>query len=394
MIWSAPTSDPTIPVPVVGSANASTRSGGTHRCRTLTLTVVSIALLAGLAFSRRHDLAEALRALTGSSPAPIIAAVSLSLVGVLNRASQYRWAHDVAGVATGTRSMVRISAASYALNKVVKTGGVGGLTLFVRTGRRRGHSARSVVAACVVNSLSNQFAMLALTVVALVALTRTGSALQAWTPIIGGIVLMLTGALIALVLVGLRSRDLADRWFPVPFAILGRVALRLGMSAPPVPGPEQFDRVFEVIDTVRREPARVLPVVAHAVAAKLIGATVLAISLLAVRADIAPGPVLVVYVLTLAAAATTILPGGLGAVEATMTLTLTSYGVPTSTALAGTIIFRFLDLWVPVLLGLLAAPGLDRSTARSERRRAEAWVPGTSRISFRPLSAGLHRAGR
>lgn len=366
--------------------------------------MASLALVAGLAFSRRHDLAEALRALTGSSPAPIIAAVSLSLVGVLNRASQYRWAHDVAGVATGTRSMVRISAASYALNKVVKTGGVGGLTLFVRNGRRRGHPARSVVAACLVNSLSNQFAMLALTVVALVALTRTGSALQAWTPMIGGIVLMLTGALIALVLVGLRSRDLADRWFPVPFAILGRVALRLGMSAPPVPGPEQFDRVFEVIDTVRREPARVLPVVAHAVAAKLIGATVLAISLLAVRADIAPGPVLVVYVLTLAAAATTILPGGLGAVEATMTLTLTSYGVPTSTALAGTIIFRFLDLWVPVLLGLLAAPGLDRSTARSEHRRAKASIAdravrvdrilGRARLSLRPLSAGLHRTGR
>jgi len=382
MIWSAPTSDRSIAVPTIGPTRGSTRSAGTHRCRTVTLTVVSIALVAGLVVSRRHDLAEAIRTLTGSSPAPMIAAVGLSLVGVANRASQYRRAHHVAGIATGTRSMVRISAASYALNKVVKTGGIGGITLFVRNGRRRGHPARSVVAACMINSLSNQFAMLALTVVALVALTRTGSTLQAWTPIVGGMVLMLTAALITLVLVGLRSRDLADRWFPVPFALLGRVALRLGMSAPPVPGPEQLDRVFEVVETVRREPGQVLPVVGHAVAAKLIGASVLAISLLAVQADIAPGPVLVVYVLTLAAAATTILPGGLGAVEATMTLTLTSYGVPTSTALAGTIIFRFLDLWVPVLLGLLAAPGLDRSTARTVAPATpDQWPTATTRAA-------------
>ena len=102
-------------------------------------------------------------------------------------------------------------------------------------------------------------------------------------------------------------------------------------------------------------------------------------SLWAVGAQLAPGPVLALYVVALVAATTTMLPGGLGAVEATMTLALTSAGVPTSTALAGTIVFRLLDLWVPVLIGSLAAPGLDRSTERATARAATRAVPAPIR---------------
>lgn len=331
---------------------------------------MSLALLAGLVFSRRQDLAEASGVLATATPLPCLVAIGLAVTGVVNRAGQYRSAHRVAAVPTSVREMLRISAAGYALNKVVKTGGVGGVALFVRNGRRRGQPAGSVLAACVVNSLGSQVGMLAVTTIALIALTVGSSTPGAWTVVAGGALLVLLAGLLTIVLVVLRSQALADRWYPRPFALARRASAKLGMNGPADPDPDHLDRFFEMVDTVRNDPAAFLPVLGHAIASKLIGAGTLAAALLAVGADIDPGAVLVVYVLALAAAATTILPGGLGAVEATMTLALASYGVPTTTALAATIIFRLLDLWVPVLLGLLAAPGLDRSAVRANRRSA------------------------
>lgn len=360
-------------------------------CRSRTLTAVSLALLAGLILSRRQDLAAASGALATAAPLPCLAAIGLAVTGVVNRAGQYRSAHRVAGIRTGVRDMLRISAAGYALNKVVKTGGVGGVALFVRNGRRRGQPIGSVLAACVVNSLGSQVGMLVVVTVALGALTVRGSAPGAWTVVAGGALLVLLAGLLTAVLVVLRSQAMADRWYPVPFALARRAGAKVGLDGPTDPDPEDVDRFFEMVETIRNDPAAFLPVMGYSVAAKLIGAGTLAAALIAVGADIDPGAVLVVYVLALAAAATTVLPGGLGAVEATMTLALSSYGVPTTTALAATIIFRLLDLWVPVLLGLLAAPGLDRSAIRANERaaeRIEAWDPsqaGALPLRSRPV---------
>ncbi|MEL6981867.1 MAG: lysylphosphatidylglycerol synthase transmembrane domain-containing protein [Actinomycetota bacterium] len=338
-------------------------------CRSRTLTAISLALLVALVLSRRQDLAAASTALTNAAPLPCLIAIGTAMAGVINRAGQYRSAHRVAGVDTGIREMLRISAAGYALNKVIKTGGVGGVALFVRHGRRRGHPTGSVLAACVVNSLGSQVGMLVMTAFALGTLTLRGSTPGAWTVVAGGALLVLLAGLLTVVLLVLRSQALADRWYPVPFTLARRAGAKFGLDGPADPDPAHVQRFFEMVSTVRDDPAAFVPVLVHSVLAKLIGAATLAAALVAVGAEIGPGAVLVVYVLALAAAATTVLPGGLGAVEATMTLALTSYGVPTTTALAATIIFRLLDLWVPVLLGLLAAPGLDRSAIRANERQ-------------------------
>lgn len=352
--------------------------------------MVSVTLVGGLALSRLDDLEAAAGILTTSSPLPFLVAVGLGVLGVVNRGGQFRSAHLMTGLETDLRSMLRISAAGYALNKVVKTGGLGGIALVVRHGRRRGQPTGSLVAACVVNSLANQVAMLVLAGVALAALAAGGSILGSWTMIAAGVALLVIVGLAALVTVGLRSRDVVERWYPVPFALADRAAGWFGLSGPAAPDPGHVDRFYRAVTAIRRDPRSSLPVLAHAIAAKLFGVAVLVATLWAVGADIGPGPALIVYVLALVAAATTILPGGLGAVEATMTLTLTSYGVPTPAALAGTITFRLLDLWVPVIVGLLAAPGLDRSTARAVER-ASSRSATMARIDGAPAPVGVGR---
>ncbi|MEM9566644.1 MAG: lysylphosphatidylglycerol synthase transmembrane domain-containing protein, partial [Actinomycetota bacterium] len=340
--------------------------------RSLTLSVVSIALLVVVAVSRRQDLAASLYVLRGSAPAPLLVAAVLSLVGVVNRAGQFRAAHHLAAVETDYRSMARISAASYALNKVVKTGGVGGVALVVRHGRRRGLSTGGVLAACVINSLSSQLAMGAMIVVALVSVLATSAAVGSWTAAGAAVVGFVLLGLPTAGAVCLRSRAAIERSYVRLIAGVNRLAARVGLTGTAEPDLGHLDRFYATIETVRERPVASVPVLVHAVAGKLVGAAVLAASLAAVGADVDPATALLIYVLALLAAASTVLPGGLGAVEATMTLLLAGYGVPPSVALAGTLLFRLLDLWFPVVVGLVVAPGLDRSTARSVARAGPA----------------------
>jgi uncharacterized protein (TIRG00374 family) len=69
----------------------------------------------------------------------------------------------------------------------------------------------------------------------------------------------------------------------------------------------------------------------------------------------------------------TLLPlplGGVGSVEAAMTLALVSVGVSLDTALLGVVAYRVFSFWIPTLPGLAAVSTLDRLGRRLERRRA------------------------
>ena len=359
---------------------ADGRPGTALTNRSTALTVVSLVLLVALAGTRRQDLVNSFRVLIGLAPIPFLVAVGLSVVGMINRAGQFRSAHRLAGIDTDLRSMGRISAAGYALNKVVKTGGLGGVALFVRHGRRRGLPAGSILAAYLVSSLSSQLALVTMVGVAVVALTVSASTLGPWAATAAIVALVILIGLPTIAAVCFRSRTLVERWFQVPFDAADRVTARLGRRSLTRPDPAHIDRFYDTIGALRRNPAASLPVLAHALAAKLIGAAVLTTALVAVGAEISPGAALLVYILALVAAASTFLPGGVGAVEATMTVMLAGYGVPMTTALAGTIAFRLLDMWLPILVGLLVAPGLDRSTDRAryrDRVRAQAGRPLT-----------------
>ena len=68
----------------------------------------------------------------------------------------------------------------------------------------------------------------------------------------------------------------------------------------------------------------------------------------------------------------TLLPlplGGVGSVEAVMTLALVSVGVSLDTALLGVIAYRAFSFWLPTLPGLASVSTLDRLGRRLERRR-------------------------
>ncbi|MDQ1620872.1 MAG: glycosyltransferase 2 family protein [Actinomycetota bacterium] len=91
-------------------------------------------------------------------------------------------------------------------------------------------------------------------------------------------------------------------------------------------------------------------------------------ALIAVGADVRPTLVLVAYVGAVALGLVPITPGGLGFVETGLTSLLVLGGVPTDTALAGTLLYRLASYWLPIPLGAIAWAGWR---ARPAERRTQ-----------------------
>lgn len=78
---------------------------------------------------------------------------------------------------------------------------------------------------------------------------------------------------------------------------------------------------------------------------------------------LAPGAVLIAYVVGMAVSLLPLLPGGLGVVEATVPAVLHRWGAPVDLALAGTLLYRGLAFFVPAAAGALTL--IVMRTARS-----------------------------
>ena len=98
---------------------------------------------------------------------------------------------------------------------------------------------------------------------------------------------------------------------------------------------------------------------------------------------------LVIYATALAASLLTIVPGGIGTVEASTTALLIGAGATAGAAALAVALFRLFDLWLPVLTGAAVA----RRDARRERRSSEVGVAGARTRSISPASStGRRRA--
>jgi len=105
----------------------------------------------------------------------------------------------------------------------------------------------------------------------------------------------------------------------------------------------------------------------HAVLSKLLGALALAAAIAAVGLPISAAGALIIYATALAASLLTIVPGGIGTVEASTTALLIGAGATAGAAALAVALFRLFDLWLPVLTGAAVA----RRDARRELRAPE-----------------------
>lgn len=290
--------------------------------------IATLAVAAATAWlARRTDLRGSLAAMRGLEPTMLAVAALATAAAVVNRGMLHHQSRSLHGVACGLGTEIRLSAASLALNKVVKSGGLAGLALYLRQGNRDGASAGAVTRAFVVVGAAAHVALAALAVATLTLVPRDD------LPVAGTLSDMAFGALGAGALV------------VVACVFVGGIVT----SGSPLGAAGRSTSATRIV--------------VHAIMNKLLGVLTLAAVLAAADAPIEIELAVLVYTTALVGGALSIVPAGLGVVEVSTVAVLTAAGVEPTSAVAAVLAFRLFDLWIPVAVGWALAIGLRAEPA-------------------------------
>lgn len=285
---------------------------------------------------------------------PTIAALGTLCSGlaIANRGALNRAAHRSVGLDVGQAAMTHTAAVGFAAQKVVKSAGAVGLAVFVRHGRRRGHAPGQVAAACVL-AASASFAALGVLLSLAVAALAIGGRLTGWW-VGAAIGFSIYSVLVVCLAVAIaRSRPLAESMWEAGEVGWRRLRRRSADHAGrPFPA-----ELFDAIGVARRRPEALGRMMAHAIASKLLGALMLAAAVDAAGLPVSAGTALVIYATALAASMVTIVPGGVGMVEASTAALLVAAGASAGAAALAVALFRLFDLWLPLLTGAVLSRG-------------------------------------
>lgn len=257
--------------------------------------------------------------------------------------------HATAQRAVGLHPTVTVGRASTAanfLNLVTKSGGMAGATAMVAEGRKSGSSTAPVIAAYLAVVVVGEWAFTAALAASLVVMWNDrvlGGAEVVASVLFAGLVVVKLVAVVA----ALRSRQALRRVYSLPQRVLRRIRHGAGGGADPVRAADEF---ADAVDLLRGHRRALPPLALHGLAVEVLGAA----QLWAVLRALGYGSftiALPTYCVGVLFAIIGFLPAGLGFVEASMTATLVSFGVPGTTAATATVLYRVCELWLPLLLG-------------------------------------------
>ncbi len=132
--------------------------------------------------------------------------------------------------------------------------------------------------------------------------------------------------------------------------------------------PESFDSADELFDAAQRlrsGPRSAIRVLFFAFGVEAIGIAQLWCVLRAVGQHPRLVVPVVAYAVSVLFAIVGFLPGGLGFVEAGLGAVLVSFGLTGATAAAAVVLYRVLELWIPLIVGAIAAHGLASLTTET-----------------------------
>lgn len=333
-----------------------------HRGRNPWVVGVAIGVAIAVAFFVARHTGDAWRLARDArslDPALAFAGLLLSGSAIVNRGLLNRAAHRAVGLHAGIGAMTQTAAVGFAAQKMVKSAGAAGLAVFVCDGRRRGHEPGAIAAACVLAAISSFVALGVLLVSAIGLLAFTGRLTGWWIAAAAGFGLYATGTS-ALGCAILRRRDLAVRAWSRARSGWSRIRRRPGAAPLVAAAP---NAVFDALDTARTSGGALRLLLLHGIASKALGAAMLVTAVAAVGLPISPIAAVIVYATALGASMVTIVPGGVGPVEGSATALLVASGAPVASAALAVLVFRCLDLLVPVVVGAVAARGRVAASA-------------------------------
>lgn len=327
-------------------------------------TVIALVALGVLAAVFLRANVAGISAVSGQLTAldwrPLLYGLLLSTVAVWNRGLLNQSAHRAVGLHPRSGEMVTAAAVGFSAQKIVKSGGLSGLAVFVHHGRRRGYDAGAVTGACVLVAAASFVALGALMVTTIAALAITGRMTGWWIVAGTGFAIYAVATIVLMVVVG-RSRHIAERLWIRAHGFAGQFRRR----PRPAPDTRCVDDLFAAVAEARRRPAEAARMIAHALVGKASGALMLLVAARSVGVTLSPTAAMIVYAAALGASLVAVVPGGFGVVEASTAALLVSGGAAAPSAALIVALFRVFDLWLPLLVGVVVARGQLRTPAQA-----------------------------
>jgi putative heme transporter len=330
------------------------------------LAVVAALVLAGLAgYQRRRELGEAGHLLGQVTVAWLVVAIAFQIAAMIVFAGLQRWLLRAGGVNVRLSQMVEITLAANALGTSLPGGAAWSAAWAFGQLRRRGADRVLTVWVLLVAGALASFALFVMLAVGSWIAAGAGPAARLWP---------FTGALAAIPVTaglawysGRRSpavrRALARAWGTIEANVPG--APRLGHAAA---------GLMRRLATVQPGPIGWVEAFGLALANWVFDALCLAACLLALHIRIPWADIVFIYALTQVAASLPITPGGVAVVEGSLTLLLAAYGVPTTQALAGALLYRIISFWALASIGWITWLGLELAIRGGMRAGPHPWA--------------------
>jgi uncharacterized membrane protein YbhN (UPF0104 family) len=324
----------------------------------LVVLLTSVAAVALLALTHAGSADATVRALAGTRIDWAFALLALAVAGPVLHSGLLRAGQETVGARLGRWEAMRLAAGIHAANLTVRAAGAAGLGVLLRhSGNPVGPLARS--AAYV---LGRQVAHIAFAVLVLTALVLTSVDGRLTVLLVGG------GAMFFVV----RATHVALLWFAAthPQSLpRWRRLDRLRAHAP---------EFAAILRGAAANPRKLVRIASWAIALDVLRVGWLWVALHAVGASPSVDVAVETYGTVALLAMISVLPAGLGAVDAGLVTTLHHAGMTTATAVAGVLLFRVADLWVPLATGAGPALSAMRSAVRTHAERRSTAPPAPS----------------
>jgi uncharacterized protein (TIRG00374 family) len=318
--------------------------------------------VAGIAFvmANRSEVPATMRAIRQSQPAYLCIGLLLSAVALANQIALHSSAQRAAGVEVSALELARPVAATGFLNLVVKSGAMAGLAPLLAAARRRKSGRGNTIAGYLLVNLFGHVAFTAALTASLLVLIIDGRFTRV-DGIATFVFVVLTSVQVFALVAAMRSRNALRRVYTLPRRIADAVRRRKQVEVSDGAF-RSADELFDAVQHLRSKPRAALRVLLFAFGVEAIGMTQLWCVLRAVGQQPRVVVPVVAYAVSVLFAIVGFLPGGLGFVEAGLGAVLVSFGLTGATAAAAVVLYRVLELWIPVIVGALAAHGLARET--------------------------------
>jgi uncharacterized membrane protein YbhN (UPF0104 family) len=285
-------------------------------------------------------------------PAALPIGLALVGIGVVNRGLQARASFQLVELDAPLVPMVKLSAMSYATNKMVKSGGAAGLVPYLAHADRSAQPRARTTAAYLSGKVAETISLCVLVAAALIAGAAVGSLHGGalYGAIGSGVYAVVVGA--GLVLVASR-RSLVVTIAGRSRLLRARLRARCGRPVRDVEGCAGHELACAMA-RLRADWRATTALLGTAVFGKLLGCAALYMVLTGMGIHLGLATTLLIYTLTIMAALVGPLPGGIGVADASLGALLIANGVPAAAAAGAVIAFRLLDLWIPLFVGAVA----------------------------------------